>query len=433
MNRKLFAFVVLAVLLLSPGAAWAVSTVTIINNDGPGEGFNDPTPFTPTGGNPALTLGQARLNAFRHAAFIWGSMLTSSVEIKIAAQMNSLGGTATQAILGSAGASTIHRNFPGAPLANTWYSQALANSLSNFDQDPGSADITAQFNSDVDGPVVLGATNWYYGVDGNPGSNVDFVSVVIHELGHGLGFQTYVNAATGAKMGGFNDTFMLNLECHGSTPAAYAAETDAQRAACGIGDPNLHWIGPNTLTAAAAVPLTAGFPGGHVQMNAPNPFVPGSSVSHFAIAAFPNQLMEPSYTGANHLVALTLPVMRDIGWTLQPMNGTDVAFIMDITGSTGALIPGWVQQIPIIAQEWKKFDPNARFAVVSHADFPFSPYGAAGEWGYRVETTFSADPSNLPAALALLTQKFGADAPESQYEAIYQVLTSSGRDLAAPV
>ena len=433
MYRKLFALAFITGMLLAPRAAYAVATITVINLDGPGEGFNDNSPFTPNGGNPATTLGQARLNAFRHAAFIWGSLLTSRVEIRIGAQMNPLGGSATFAVLGQAGATTVHRDFPGAPIAGTWYAQALANAISNFDQDPGTNDITATFNSDVDGAVVFGSTSWYYGVDGNPGTNFDFVSVVLHELGHGLGFQTFVNASTGVKFMGSNDTYMLNLECHGATPSSYAAGTDAQRATCGTSDPNLHWIGANTLTAAAAIPLTAGFPGNHVQIHGPNPFQGGSSVSHFSTSAFPNQLMEPSYTGSNHLVALSLPLMRDIGWTLQAQNGTDVVFIMDITGSTGALLPQWVQQIPIIANQSKAFDPNARFAVVSHVDFPFSPYGVSGEWAYRVETTFSADPSNLPAALALLTQKFGSDEPESQYEAIYQVLTSSGRDLAPPV
>ena len=31
--------------------------------------------------------------------------------------------------------------------------------------------------------------DWYYGLDGNPGEDqFDFVSVVLHEIGHGLGF-----------------------------------------------------------------------------------------------------------------------------------------------------------------------------------------------------------------------------------------------------
>lgn len=433
MTRKWLALALFAAALLAPQAAYAVATITVINNDGPGEGFNDPTPFTPSGGNPATTVGQARLIAFRHAAFIWGSRLNSKVEIKIAAQMSAQGGSATSAPLGNAGASNYLRDFLNAPVASTWYPQALANSLAGADLDPGQPDINADFNFDVDNAVVLGAKKWYYGVDGNAGTDVDFVSVVLHELGHGLGFATIVDKATGAKALGFDDTYMRNLECHGIVPSAFNAGTNAQRVACMTSDPNLHWIGTNTLTAATAVPLTAGFPGSHVQIHAPATLVSGSSVSHFSIAVTPNQLMEPSYTGVSHLVDLALPLMRDIGWNLQALNGTDIVFVMDTTGSTGALIADWVAQIPKIAQAWQTFDPNARFAVVSHVDYPFSPYGSAGEWAYRVETTLSGNSANLSAALALLTQQFGGDDPESQYEAIYQVLTGSGRDLQAPV
>lgn len=420
--------------LASPRPAHAVATITVVNGDAPGEGFNDPTPFTPAGGNPATTLGEARLIAFQHAAFLWGSSLTSPVEIKIAAKMDPLPGDAVSAVLGQAGAATVHRNFLNAPVAGTWYPQALANSLAGADLDPGKPDINATFNSDVDG-AILGGTDWYYGVDGNPGGDIDFVSVVLHELGHGLGFQTFANLSTGARLNGFNDTYLLNLECHGGVPSGYAAGTDAQRVACNVGDPNLHWLGAGTLAGAAALPLTGGFPGGHVRMNAPNPLQPGSSVSHFSTAAFPNQLMEPSYTGANHSLGLALPLMEDIGWTLQPKNGTDIVFLMDDTGSSAALFPDWAAQIPIIAQEWKKFDPNARFALATHVDFPFPPYGSPSvppEWAYRVETTFDPDITNLAAALAAIPPHIGGDNPESQYEAIYQVLTGSGRDLSGP-
>ena len=143
--------------------------------------------------------------------------------------------------------------------------------------------------------------------------------------------------------------------------------------------------------------------------------------------------MEPSYTGVNHSPSLALPLMEDIGWGIQPLTGTDIVFIIDVTGSTGALLPGWVAQIPTLAQAWKNYDPNARFALVSHVDFPFSPYGVAGEWAYRVETTFDPTIANLQAALALLTQQYGADSPESQYCAIHQVLTGSGIDLTPPI
>lgn len=415
--------------LAAAGPAHAVATITVVNLDGAGEGFNDPTPFTPAGGNPATTLGEARLIAFQHAAFLWGSSLTSTVEIKVDARMDPLPGDAFSAVLGQAGATTVHRDFLNAPVANTWYPQALANSLHGADLDPGTSDIGATFSSGVDGPI-LGGTDWYYGLDGNSGGDIDFVSVVLHELGHGLGFQTFANLATGAKAFGRNDTYLLNLECHGAVPSGYGAGTDAQRVACNIDDPDLHWLGTGTLAGAGALPLTGGFPGGHVQMNAPNPLQPGSSVSHFSTAAFPNQLMEPSYTGPNHSLGLALPLMEDIGWNLQPKNGTDIVFLMDDTGSTSLLFPQWAAQIPTIAQEWKKFDPNARFALATHVDFPFAPHGSAGEWAYRVETTFDPDPTNLAATLAAIPPRIGGDTPESQYEAIYQVLTGAGRDLS---
>lgn len=58
---------------------------------------------------------------------------------------------------------------------------------------------------------------------------------------------------------------------------------------------------------------------GRALLNAPNPLVAGSSISHWDPIAARNQLMEPSINGdLTHNLAppydLTLPLMRDIGW-----------------------------------------------------------------------------------------------------------------------
>src|SRR5882672_560820 len=58
---------------------------------------------------------------------------------------------------------------------------------------------------------------------------------------------------------------------------------------------------------------------GHALMFAPNPYVGGSSVSHWDNSEFPNQLMEPSInTDLSHSVTkpqdLTLSLLKDIGW-----------------------------------------------------------------------------------------------------------------------
>ena len=140
-------FVTTAFIATQPVFAQAI--ITVNNNDGPGEGFNDPAPFIAVGGNPALTIGEARLIAFQHAAFIWGSCLNSSVEIQIDAEFNPLTCTPTSAVLGSAGANTVHRDFFNAPIANTWYPQALANAIATIDLDPAQADISAQFETNA--------------------------------------------------------------------------------------------------------------------------------------------------------------------------------------------------------------------------------------------------------------------------------------------
>ena len=76
-------------LMLVVGLPRADGATFIINNlDGPGEGFNDPTPATPVGGNPGTTLGQQRLNAFQRAAEIWGGALESDVPISIEAALD---------------------------------------------------------------------------------------------------------------------------------------------------------------------------------------------------------------------------------------------------------------------------------------------------------------------------------------------------------
>jgi hypothetical protein len=308
------ALAVLALSLIAVQSAYS-ATIVIINNDGPAEGFNDPTAVSPVGGNPGTTLGAQRLNAFTYAANLWGASLASSITIEVEAQMDPQFCGPTSAVLGSAGATYVHRDFSGAPQAGTWYCQALANALAGTDLNPGTEEISATFNSNLNGnPGCLGGIGWYYGYDQNPGGDIDFVTVVFHEIAHGLGFQTFM-ASDGTLFNGFDDTYELNLEHHFATPPDYPSMTDAQRAAGNIGDPNLHWTG-GIVNALAPGILTGGIANGHVRMYGPNPYQSGSSVSHWSTACSPNLAMEPSYAGPNHNGTMELALFEDIGWTL---------------------------------------------------------------------------------------------------------------------
>ena len=88
---------------LGASAPATAATITIVNNDGAGEGFNDPTATAPIGGNTGTTIGQQRLIAFQFAADVWGALLPSNVEIRINATFDALTCSATSAVLGSAG------------------------------------------------------------------------------------------------------------------------------------------------------------------------------------------------------------------------------------------------------------------------------------------------------------------------------------------
>jgi PA domain/FlgD Ig-like domain len=179
----------------------AAATITILNGDAAGEGFNDPTPAAPVPGNPGATVGAQRLFVFQHAANLWAAILPSAVTIRIAAQFNPLSCNATSGVLGSAGPTGYQRDFPGAPLAGHWYPYALASKLQGIDTSPGD-DISIQFNSSVGQPTCL-TVGWYYGVDGNEGTQIELLPVVLHEMGHGLGFLTPTNKLTGAYLSSF--------------------------------------------------------------------------------------------------------------------------------------------------------------------------------------------------------------------------------------
>ena len=315
--RKMIVLSVLASMLVFATGAGA-ATIVIINGDSPGEGFNDPTAVAPVGGNPGTTLGQQRLNAFQYAAELAGLCLVSDVTIEVRAFMNPLTCTPSSAVLGSAGTIAVLRDFAGAPLPATWYSIALANAITGVDNDPANPDIQAQFNSSINGSAgCLGGYNWYYGYDGilPVGNYIDYVTVVMHEILHGLGFQSFINVSTGAEFGGFDDMYEAKSEQHGAVPSALTIMTNAQRALAVKADPDLHWIGGN-VTAASGI-LSGGVSNGHVRLHGPATLAPGSSYSHWSTALTPNESMEPNYVGVNHNRGLATELLTDIGWTVQ--------------------------------------------------------------------------------------------------------------------
>jgi hypothetical protein len=292
--RRGFSIALLAAALVPAGADSAV--ITIVNGDGPGEGFNDPTVVAPVGGNPGTTRGQQRLIAFQAAADIWGAALPSDVEIFIQAYFDNLTCTATSATLGAAGAIQIFANFPGREFDNMWYHVALANRLAGDDLAPGpngtsADDIVAQFNSRLNGDVgCLGGRGWYLGLDNNHGNDIDLMVVLLHEFGHGLGFANFVTEASGSRPLGLGDIFSEYTRDQ-TSGKKWNAMTTPELVASAINSRRVFWDGLHVAAATPSV-LAPGTP--VLRVNSP-----GGIAGIYAVgtAAFGPPLSSPGMTG----------------------------------------------------------------------------------------------------------------------------------------
>jgi hypothetical protein len=244
---------------------------------------------------------------------------------------------------------TLHRDFEGAPLSATYYPVALANALAGKDLNGSIPELWITLNASLDSDTVLGERRWYYGHDGGVfcglgGCDIDLVSVFLHEIAHGLGFTTFFNYNSGEKFAtrmrcldlapcaadddcvvgqcalrGYDDRYLLQL-VDGATGAPLAAMTPGERAAVIVSDGRLAWSGEN-LALASALLSTGADLNGDVHMHDPARIARGSSVSHFSPALYPDQFMEPGYTGPNHDTGLpgglAADLLADLGWTLR--------------------------------------------------------------------------------------------------------------------
>lgn len=244
--------------------------------------------------------------AFNAAGAVWSGILQSSVPIRISACWANLG---SSNILGYSGGGTLHRNFTNAPKANTWYIAALANSLTGSDLAPSDYDMYITYNSSF---------SWYYGIDSNtPLNQIDLMSVVLHEIGHGLNFGGSMDYLNGYGYWGYGtvypntyDTFMKSGAGTGLT--SYTSGTTALGTQ--LVSNNIWFHGANAMNANGGV---------KVKMYAPTIWSPGSSYSHLDYNTFNetvNELMvyAISYGEAVHDPGPVIRgLLQDLGWGQQ--------------------------------------------------------------------------------------------------------------------
>ena len=246
--------------------------------------------------------------AFNYALGLWESHINSREIIRVHACWLDL----DPGILGGAGAWNTYMNFDNAPVQNVLFPSALADALALKNLGLGQPDVVAVFSAN---------TNWYFGTDGNVSSSeYDFATVVLHEVGHGLGFSGSMQVGTldGQVVGrwGFGngvpymyDLFAVNGRNQNLTDTSIFPNTSPQLAA-ELQSGNLFFTGSEAFEANGnkVAPLYA-----------PTNWVQGTSYSHLDLSY--RDTSDSLMTGflsngeANHFIGpVTSGLFNDIGW-----------------------------------------------------------------------------------------------------------------------
>ena len=259
-----------------------------------------PIQVTFAGGFPddAKPAVQAALN-------IWGGLITSSQTINVHADYHDLGaGT-----LGTAAPGDYQRDFPGAPVAGTFYPQPLAEALAGANLWSG-FDITMDFNVRDD---------WYFGTDGNtPSGQYDLMTTAMHEVLHGLGLLGTARVSVGQGLWGTGSPVR---------PDIYDRFTETQNGTDILNTsvyPNPSTALRNALQSGAVFfnsPQTNRGSSDRPRLFAPNPWDPGSSYSHLDEDTYPtgssNSLATPFLFASEAVHSpgpIALCMLEALGW-----------------------------------------------------------------------------------------------------------------------
>ena len=295
--------------------------------------------------------------AFQYAVDIWEGYINSDVPINIEARWVANGWDPDPAAsnnLGFAGPNGGFQLLRSTANGNAIYPQALAEKIVAYDLNQGGIDILASFNSDV--PI------WHLDPNSPPSSSqVDFVSTVLHEIGHGLGF--FGIGPNGDIYGGTSilpSIYASFVEKGDGTKLTSYAAGDPQLLAAITGN-DIYFNGPITVNNNN---------GNRVKLYGPNPFEGGSSFVHLDhIPASP--LMEPTLDKGEVKHSLTdfeLGMLYDLGY------GPEIGVSIPINSCTSETSPINLSDYLVCA------DLTATWSVNSNGLMPTSGFNPIGQF-----------------------------------------------------
>ena len=252
---KLLPILIPGILMLGFSSFAAAQVLQVNYVDPPGFGFGDNTPVQPLPGNPATTRGAQRRAVMDAAVAIWASRLDSSIPLRVSAGFEDLG-CGDETILGLGGSTGFAWNFINAPRQNINFPASLATALRGQYFTELSAELEVSFNIRIDsGACIEGVESFWYGLDPTvvPAfGTLSFLELVAHELGHGLGFQSWTDRDTRDFLGSpprpdIWSEYLLGL----TENLTWSEMSPAQRRASSTSGTNLVWIGEQANLRAA--------------------------------------------------------------------------------------------------------------------------------------------------------------------------------------
>ncbi len=244
------------------------------------------------------------ITAVDFAVSILESLLPEDVNIAVMVTAESM----TSGVLANSGTGGLAGGWAIDALdPNAWYPVALAEKI-----------YGESINDDLTGDIFLTIStdaNWYLGTDGNtPDFQYDLVTVVIHELIHGLGFFDTMSADASTGSWGIvsipviYDTFIENL-LGNKLIDTLKFENPSVELKNEITSGQLYFNGPLQKNANSGV---------SVKIYAPSTYDPGSSISHLdENTPDPNALMTPFIDKGEAIHdpgQLTMSMLGDMGW-----------------------------------------------------------------------------------------------------------------------
>ena len=302
-------------------------------------------------------------DAFERAVDVWETHISSPVPIQVQASYEALG----EGTLAAAGPNFFYGvDATGNGEIDVFAGDALTDAIVGEEANPQEADIIVRVNSQ--------RSDWHFGPGDAPAGTIDFTSVALHELGHGL---NYI------------DLFSVDNQGTGE----YSSDTDGGNRILGVydrqvvsGDGELSYRAltntsfypnPSDELGSALTSNRVFFQGEASEMSAelgtgpalpklyaPGQFSGGSSIAHLDEDTYQsetqNALMTPIIDQAE-TNRLPGPIMcgqfRDMGWPLgvgceQYFQDLFAVSVQEVEGQNGSLTLSWSEQDEANIQEY---------------------------------------------------------------------------------